>query len=124
MGGLTLAALGGPLLAGLAGSPHCVGMCGGFAVAAAGGPRGRASALAWSAGRLSTYAVLGALVGAFGGALPGPGWVGTAIAAAFLVYFAARLAGLVFGLGALGMRGMAPAAVTSLDEAAAAPACH
>lgn len=86
------AALVGPLLAGLVGSPHCVGMCGGFAVAAFGG--GPSRGLAWTAGRLSTYAVLGVIAGAVGHALPGPGWVGTAVAAGFLVWFAAKLAGV------------------------------
>ena len=88
-----LPTLGGALLAGLVGSPHCVGMCGGFAVAA--GARGPAGALAWTLGRLSTYAALGALAGAAGQALPGPTWVGTVVAAGFLVWFAAKLAGLV-----------------------------
>jgi sulfite exporter TauE/SafE len=87
-----LPTLGGALLAGLVGSPHCVGMCGGFAVAAS--ARGKAGALAWSLGRLTTYATLGALAGAAGQALPGPTWVGTAVAAAFLVWFAAKLAGV------------------------------
>jgi sulfite exporter TauE/SafE len=84
-------ALGGAALAGVAGSPHCVGMCGGFAVATgttAGG------SIAWSLGRLSTYAILGAIAGTFGALVPGPGWVGTALAAGMLVWFAARLAGV------------------------------
>lgn len=89
------AALVGPLLAGLVGSPHCVGMCGGFAVAASGG--GVAHGLAWTAGRLTTYAALGGAAGAIGHALPGPGWVGTVVAAAFLVWFAAKLAGVDAG---------------------------
>ena len=83
--------IGGALLAGLVGSPHCVGMCGAFAVAASERPL---EGLAWHAGRLTTYAVLGALAGAAGSALPGPPWVGPALAGVFLVYFAARLAGL------------------------------
>src|SRR5690606_7731256 len=44
-------------LAGLVGSPHCVGMCGGFATACATPTR---HAVAWHAGRLVTYGVLGA----------------------------------------------------------------
>ena len=90
---LSLAWLAGPLLAGLAGSPHCVGMCGGFVVAASEGPRGALGAGAWTLGRLITYGLLGAVAGAFGQHLPGPTWVGTAVAGALLVYFAARLAG-------------------------------
>lgn len=53
-------------LLGVAGSLHCLGMCGGFAVAvtaSAGGARRRAleRALCWSAGKATTYAVLGVL---------------------------------------------------------------
>lgn len=92
--------LGGALLAGAAGSPHCVGMCGGFATAA--GP-------AWHLGRLGTYAVLGGLAGVVGRTLPGPGWLGTALAVVLLVVFAARLAGLVKveGLAIPGLAGLA-----------------
>ena len=84
-------AAGGALLAGVVGSPHCVGMCGGFAVATGTTVRG---GVAWSAGRISTYAVLGAIAGSVGALVPGPGWVGTALAAALLVWFALRLAGV------------------------------
>jgi len=84
---LSLAAL----LAGLVGSPHCLGMCGGFAVACGGGQRGGAAA--WSLGRLVTYASLGALGGAAGSLLPGPGWAVNAVAGALLLYFALRLGG-------------------------------
>lgn len=78
-------------LAGLVGSPHCVGMCGGFAAACAGTARGAG----WHAGRLGSYAALGAIAGAFGSALPGPGLVAAVVSAALLVWFAAALAGLV-----------------------------
>jgi len=84
---LSLAAL----LAGLVGSPHCLGMCGGFAVATGGRQRGGAAA--WSLGRLITYASLGALGGAAGSLLPGPGWTVNAVAALLLLYFAMRLGG-------------------------------
>jgi sulfite exporter TauE/SafE len=82
----------GSLVAGLAGSPHCAGMCGGFAMATARDARG---AVAWHVGRLTTYGTLGALAGAFGSLVPGPGWVLTVVAGALLVWFAAGLAGLV-----------------------------
>jgi uncharacterized protein len=90
-------------LAGLMATPHCAGMCGGFAAACARGPvriQGQRRRLepglwAWHAGRLSTYAVLGALAGLFGGALPGPSWLPAAVAATLLVWFAAALAGVV-----------------------------
>lgn len=79
-------------LAGLVGSPHCVGMCGGFALACGGQAKG---AIAWHAGRLVTYAVLGAVAGAVGGTIPGPQWVGAAFSATLIVWFAAALAGIV-----------------------------
>ena len=84
--------LSGSLVAALAGSPHCVGMCGGFALACADDPKRTA---AWHAGRLGTYAALGALAGAAGRTVPGPEWLHTAIAAAMLVWFTAGIAGLV-----------------------------
>ncbi len=93
------------LVAGLVGSPHCLGMCGAFA-AAAGRPAGgrgarlpvlgaRSGAWLWHAGRLSTYATLGVLAGAVGAVLPGPRWVPAALSATLLLWFAASLAGLV-----------------------------
>lgn len=81
----------GAFLAGLAGSPHCVLMCGPFASACA---RSGAGLSAWHAGRLTGYAALGAAAGAVGAALPGPAWLPGALAAAFLLWFAAGLAGL------------------------------
>jgi sulfite exporter TauE/SafE len=87
---MTGALLGGALLATLAGSPHCVAMCGGFATAAGGG-KGTA---AWHAGRLLTYASLGAVAGYAGHALPGGGWIATGVAIVMLAWFAARLAGV------------------------------
>lgn len=86
-----LASLSAAFLAGFVGSPHCMGMCGGFAVACGGARRG----LAWHAGRITTYALLGAAAGAFGRVLPGPTWVATVVSVALLVWFAAALAGLV-----------------------------
>lgn len=81
----------GAFLAGAAGSPHCVAMCGGFAVASS---RTAADGAAWTLGRLTTYATLGAIAGTVGAVVPGPGWVGTALAAVMLVWFALRLGGL------------------------------
>lgn len=77
--------------AALAGTPHCLGMCGGLAVAA--GTRG--GALPYHLGRIGTYAALGGLAGAFGAALPGPGWVPVAVSAVLLVGFSAALAGFL-----------------------------
>ena len=79
-------------MAGLVGSPHCVGMCGGFALACGGSARHTAL---WHLGRLLTYSTLGAMAGALGSVVPGPGWVGAAISGALIVWFSAALAGLV-----------------------------
>jgi uncharacterized protein len=78
-------------VAGLMATPHCAGMCGGFATACA---RPWSGLFAWHAGRLATYAALGALAGYFGRILPGPSWVPAALSAGLLVWFAAVLAGL------------------------------
>ena len=79
-------------VAGLIGSVHCMGMCGGFAIACG----GRVShTLAWNMGRIVTYAVLGALAGALGGVIPGPGWVAGLVSLALIGWFALALAGLV-----------------------------
>jgi sulfite exporter TauE/SafE len=77
--------------AGLVGSPHCLGMCGGFAAACSGD---RAGSAAWHAGRLSTYAGLGALAATAGRILPVPAWGVTVFAALLLVWFAAGIAGI------------------------------
>ena len=79
-----LAVLGSSLLAGLVGSPHCVGMCGGLA----------ASGPTWHLGRLFTYLALGAGLAGLGAVIPGPAWLPSAIAALFIVAVAAQLAGL------------------------------
>ena len=79
-------------LTGLAGGVHCVGMCGGFALAASRpGPRG---VLTYHLGRIVTYSTLGAAAGAFGAALVTLQWIGSGIAAALLVWFSLQLAGV------------------------------
>lgn len=84
--------LAGAFVAGLVGSPHCIGMCGGFASACATDvPRGAS----YHVGRLTTYAGLGALAGALGHLVPGPTWVTTAISGTLLVGFALSLAGVL-----------------------------
>jgi sulfite exporter TauE/SafE len=90
--GSTLSLLLGALAAGFVGSPHCVAMCGGFAASCAQRPSG---AVAWHAGRLSTYAILGAIAALAGRALPGPAWVPAAVSSLLLVWFAGALAGLL-----------------------------
>ncbi len=83
-----------PLLAGAAtaallGGPHCVGMCGPFVSAT--GPW-------WHAGRMFTYATLGALAGSAGMASFLVDSTASAIVSGvLLVAFAARMAGLVEG---------------------------
>ncbi len=55
------------LLVGLLGGTHCVGMCGGIVGALAMGAPARCSLLlAYNAGRILSYAVAGAIVGAIG----------------------------------------------------------
>lgn len=79
-------------MAGFVGSLHCIGMCGGFAVACGGRAR---DTFLWHAGRTATYAILGGLAGAFGALVPGPGWVVALISTVLIAWFAAGLAGLV-----------------------------
>jgi sulfite exporter TauE/SafE len=60
-------------IAGLAGSFHCIGMCGGFACALGGDPRGRSATAVrhalYNTGRLTTYCFLGGLAGGLGAAI-------------------------------------------------------
>lgn len=62
-------------IAGIAGSFHCIGMCGGFACALRGAARGSAGWLPqqilYNCGRVTTYTFLGALAGAAGRSLHG-----------------------------------------------------
>lgn len=83
----------GAAVAGLVGSPHCIGMCGPFAAACGGSVR-RFSA--WHAGRIATYAILGAIAGAAGSAVfLGPSWLGTGLSIVLIVGFSLVLAGLL-----------------------------
>jgi sulfite exporter TauE/SafE len=81
---VALSALIGAWLAGTLGGAHCVAMCGGFVAAMSGGGQSRAGGggsellparalirrqLAHNGGRITTYAVLGAVAGGAGGAL-------------------------------------------------------
>jgi uncharacterized protein len=62
---------------GLGGSLHCVSMCGPLVLALPGGQQRRRFVLGrllYSAGRLTTYAVLGGLFGLLGGAVHLAGW--------------------------------------------------
>ncbi len=95
-----IALAGSVLLASLLGSPHCAGMCGGFVCFYSGQDgRGRWLAhVAYNAGRLFSYVLLGLLAGALGHVLDRAG------AAAGLHRTAAIAAGVVmvvWGIGAL-----------------------
>lgn len=97
------------LLLGLLGTGHCVGMCGPLVIAFP-GRAGRFSAhLAYHAGRLATYALLGGLVGFLGGVFRSGAaavggdplvWVARTQVA---LSVAAALFLLVFGLARLGL---------------------
>jgi sulfite exporter TauE/SafE len=89
---ITLPLVVGAFLAGLAGSPHCVVMCGAFASACARPARGL---VPWHAGRLLGYGILGAVAGAVGAVIPGPSWLPPVLAVVLLCWFAAALAGLL-----------------------------
>ncbi len=84
--------LGAALMAGLVGSPHCIGMCGGFAVLCG---RKMPDTAAWHLGRMTSYAALGALAGAFGSMVPGPSWAAAVVSFGLMLWFSAALAGLV-----------------------------
>jgi sulfite exporter TauE/SafE len=89
-----MAAMLGAFLTALVGSPHCAGMCGGFA-AACSARRGGRGTLYYSLGRLATYASLGALAGTVGSALAELSWAGMIVSGVLLVFFAGRLAGIL-----------------------------
>lgn len=102
------------LLGGLLGSAHCLGMCGAFAVLIGAPARSWSNNLArqlvYSAGRIFTYAALGAAVG-YGVLRIADGlgrWVnvpaGVAILAGALLVFQGLLAGGVLGRGMYWLR--------------------
>jgi uncharacterized protein len=65
------------LVAGLVGSVHCFGMCGGIAGALGVAGGGRPSlAVAYSAGRIASYSLAGAIAGAIGAGLAGAAGLG------------------------------------------------
>lgn len=84
--------VGAALVMGLVGSPHCIGMCGPFALACSGRPAHMAG---WQLGKLTTYTLIGVLAGAFGAVIPGPAWLAQIVSAGLIVWFAAAMAGLV-----------------------------
>jgi hypothetical protein len=82
----------GAWTAALAGSPHCVGMCGPLIAASQGGARGGG---VWQAGKLLTYVALGAIAGGLGGAVPGPTWLVAVVGALGVLLAALQLGGLL-----------------------------
>ncbi|MEQ8843692.1 MAG: sulfite exporter TauE/SafE family protein [Phycisphaerales bacterium] len=106
----TLATLGAVLLASLAGSPHCAGMCGVFVAMACGFDKSKPKTharlqLAYHGGRLVGYASLGALAGMLGGAINlGADAVGLQHAAAILAATTMLAVGAVWLLREAGLR--------------------
>lgn len=93
-------------VAGLLGSAHCVGMCGGFAVILGMHARSRGGNLVsqavYTGGRIFTYASLGAVAGACGGrlSLDGPAWMNVPV----LLCLVAGVVLIVQGLESAGIR--------------------
>ncbi len=72
---VTTTDLGAALLLGLAGSGHCLGMCGGIAIALRPDPDAhRLLPVAYHLGRIISYALLGALIGGAAGAIQLAAW--------------------------------------------------
>lgn len=95
-------------LAGLAGSMHCVGMCGGFACGLGADARGPGASvlrhLAYNGGRVTSYCFMGAVAGYLGLLLVGHGAQGSAASAAQRVLAVLSGALMVFlGLQFLGL---------------------
>jgi sulfite exporter TauE/SafE len=103
-------------LGGLAGSLHCVGMCGGFPIALArsGSPRPWLRQFLYNAGRLNTLVFIGALSGGLGAAVVAAGpvqWIERilAIVAGSLM--------ILIGLEGLGLLGRVSARFAALVQA-------
>jgi len=90
---LDLALAGSALLMGLAGTPHCLAMCG--PTAAACGRAGRGAAGAFQLGRMLSYGLGGAVVAASVGALA---WIGSAAAWLRPLWLLVHAAALLLGL--------------------------
>ncbi len=90
-------------LVGLLGGVHCVGMCGGIVGALSmGGPARWSLHLAYNAGRIFSYALAGALVGALGSA--GLGLSGQ-VPVRLIFYFLANAMLVALGLYLIGLSG-------------------
>ena len=75
------------LAIGLAGAGHCLGMCGGIAAAVGlGGRAAPGTTIAYHAGRISSYTLLGAFLGLLAGSVPLAAWtLGLRYLAGFLL---------------------------------------
>jgi hypothetical protein len=99
-----------PFLGGLAGSAHCVAMCGSLPLALAAGRPGLARHLLYNAGRLSSLVFLGALAGTAGTALAGLGPLAVAervlavVAGGLMVLIGLEMAGAIRPVTAPGAR--------------------
>jgi sulfite exporter TauE/SafE len=107
-----------PLVGGFAGSMHCVGMCGGFAVAMGAGPGRRRRSVLYNAGRLGTLLGLGALAGTAGAVAVGGGPAATG---SRLLALAAGLCMLVIALESLGMAGILGGRLAAAGRGVVAP---
>ena len=98
---MSLALLVPVAAASLVGSLHCAGMCGGFVAIAGEGVSGRArwlSQLSYNAGRLVSYAALGAAAGSFGRAVD---LAGSAAGIGRVAALASGSIMVLWGMGAL-----------------------
>jgi len=100
---------GAVFLAGVAGSMHCVGMCGAFPLALAGtGGRPLARQLLYNAGRVNALLFIGAVSGAAGAGLVASGPVAAMertlaiVAGALMAVLALEMLGVIGGLTARG----------------------
>lgn len=105
------------LLMGLAGTPHCLAMCGAACTVASGGGQPRAL-LALHGGRLLSYSVAGAVAAASMGSLAA---LGSAVAALRPLWGLVHLAALVLGLLLL-WHGRQPACLENLGRTRRQPA--
>jgi sulfite exporter TauE/SafE len=105
--------------AGVAGSMHCVGMCGGFACALASGSRARAATLrrqlVYNTGRVTTYCFFGAVAGWAGAqGLPGAAQRVLAVVSGTLMIYI----GLQF-FGVMAARTLRPAGIVGVVDVSA-----
>lgn len=107
------------VLMGLAGTPHCLAMCGAACTAASGGGRG-ARLLAFHAGRLLAYAAAGAVAAASVGSLAA---LGQAVGALRPLWTLVHMAALALGLFLL-WQGRQPGWMERLGRARAQAVPH